>query len=96
MANQDMKKSLEAFANSRHPRERRRTCWTCSIPEREVIDEAFRSNSQKDDILTDWLMTERGYGETLDYAQILWRIRNHKYAKHHEGRTGRKPKTVLS
>ena len=82
---EDLKADLAKFLGNRKPRETRRKCWTCSIPERDVIDDAFLNNTVRDDVLAEWLMLERGYGETIDYGKILWRIRNHKYSRHYEG-----------
>ena len=60
-------------------------CWLCGIPERQEIDEAFRSEDPptSETLIRRWLIDERGYAPELVTPN---KIHHHKSAGHHERR----------
>lgn len=66
--------SIEAFAQE--AKQRKRRCWVCRIPEREVIDRQY-TQGRGPKILRDWLIAKKGYPVSIGGLD------NHFDRRHH-------------
>ena len=68
------------FAAARQRNQKKPNCWTCSIPEREAVDEALRKGAAADAVVG-WLIKKKGYSAS---EPTRHKIKNHRQLGHHE------------